>query len=602
MPELAEIEARVPKVADDIFRSHRALFDRIDIANQGIQRVWVRAPLDIARKDVRSLNWRPFFRSELRSGTHKELLQLVVDLSCVEHRTRHCVPLLVHMKIHFALLKLCYGAAYVPWNVPQLLLGLPLVYGVWHSYKYCVELIYRAFLPFIKFLEQGNSLQVGSILPCKVKVIHMEKTLLGLMLATSSNRGRLDERVTSLLNSQRDLTPIQRKGLRMLLALKALLYTYCPAAFSIGTFFLECNWEGRGAGSGIVAKQALEMSLLLMLNILKPEEQLTTEYVKTTAVALLFWSQWHFASLGCIHSEEQGEALLSRFSAHCRRNTACTSVQQSSDLFVTLPPVQPGEKVLRGVLTERSVAMFSANLKQFILTAHTQSLPICVPVPDYKVEVRRLDAVEDLTFPGTMSRTRITTDRLKVVLLHAMQNLVARTRVPEGVEDFLQTNAPARTTAEQGVLRTAHASIRAANRAPPAAAAAPGGIALPPKPPPKPRARGPPVPPPDPPRPVPPPPLPLMIPLLSTLVIVTRILIVMQTTLPPLKPYMRRNTSVWIPRIGTDFCLQLCLSLWYGFCHALPVILVCLFAFSCFSGRNFGQTCCFVIWLPPEHK
>ena len=135
-----------------------------------------------------------------------------------------------------------------------------------------------------------------------------------------------------------------------------------------------------------------------------------------------------------------------------------------------------------------------------------------------------------------MSRTRITTDHLKVVLLHAMQNLVARTRVPEGVEDFLQTNAPARTAAEQGVLRTAHASIRAANRAPPAAAAAaPGRIALPPKPLPKPRARGPPVPPPDPPRPVPPPP-PLMIPLLSTLVIVTRILIVMQTALPPLKP------------------------------------------------------------------
>ena len=170
--------------------------------------------------------------------------------------------------------------------------------------------------------------------------------------------------------------------------------------------------------------------------------------------------------------------------------------------------------------------MFSANLKQFIFTAHTQSLPICVPVPDYKVEVRRLDAVEDLTFPGTMSRTRITTDRLKVVLLHAMQNLVARTRVPEGVEEFLQTNAPARTAAEQGVLRTAHASIRTANRAPPAA---PGGIALPPKPPPKPRARGPQYPP----RPVPPPPPPLMIPLLSTLVIVTRILIVMQTALPP---------------------------------------------------------------------
>ena len=39
---------------------------------------------------------------------------------------------------------------------------------------------------------------------------------------------------------------------------------------------------------------------------------------------------------------------------------------------------------------------------------------------------------------------------------------------------------------------------------------------------------------------------------------------------------------MWIPRTGIDFCLQLCLSLWYGFCHALPVILVCLFAISCF--------------------
>ena len=99
------------------------------------------------------------------------------------------------------LLKLCYGAAYVPWNVPQLLLGFPLVYGVRHSYKYDVELMYRAFLPFIKFLKHGNSLQVGSILPRKVKVIHLEKTLLGLMQTTSSNRGRVDDRGTAMLSS-----------------------------------------------------------------------------------------------------------------------------------------------------------------------------------------------------------------------------------------------------------------------------------------------------------------------------------------------------------------------------------------------------------------
>ena len=50
LPELVKIEARVPKFADNIFRSHIALFDRTDVANQGIQRFWVRAPLDAARK------------------------------------------------------------------------------------------------------------------------------------------------------------------------------------------------------------------------------------------------------------------------------------------------------------------------------------------------------------------------------------------------------------------------------------------------------------------------------------------------------------------------------------------------------------------------
>ena len=44
---------------------------------------------------------------------------------------------------------------------------------------------------------------------------------------------------------------------------------------------------------------------------------------------------------------------------------------------------------------------------------------------------------------------------------------------------------------------------------------------------------------------------------------------------------------MWIPRTGSDFCLQLCLSLWYGFCHALPVTLVCLFSVLRFFWPKF---------------
>ena len=93
-----------------------------------------------------------------------------------------------------------------------------------------------------------------------------------------------------LLGDHWDLIAIERKGLRMLLALKALLYTYCPAILTIGTVVGECNWAGRGAGCETVAKQALPMSLVVMLHILKPDQQLTRKFAKTTAVALLFRS------------------------------------------------------------------------------------------------------------------------------------------------------------------------------------------------------------------------------------------------------------------------------------------------------------------------
>ena len=91
-----------------------------------------------------------------------------------------------------------------------------------------------------------------------------------------------------------------------------------------------------------------------------------------------------------------------------------------------------------------SVNLFTTNVKQFILTAHTRSMPIRFPNPDYKVEVRRLDVVEDLSFPGTVSRTTVTTDRVKLVMLNARKNLIFATSLPGGIEDFLGANVLAR--------------------------------------------------------------------------------------------------------------------------------------------------------------
>ena len=180
--------------------------------------------------------------------------------------------------------------------------------------------------------------------------------------------------------------------------------------------------------------------------------------------------------------------------------------------------------------------MFSANLKQFILTAHTQSLPICVPVPDYKVEVRRLDAVEDLTFPGTMSRTRITTDRLKVVCCMQCKIWLRLTGFLRVLRIFYRQMHPLALLPSKGycVLHMLLSALPTVHRLLLLVLLL-VGLPCPQSHPRSPEPEPPPVPPPAPPAQYPPPP-PLMIPLPSTLVIVTGILIAMQTALPPLKP------------------------------------------------------------------
>ena len=84
-----------------------------------------------------------------------------------------------------------FGASYAPWHVDQCLLGHPLLYGVWHPYKYSLETIYKVFARIIKFLEQGWDLKAGAVVPMKVKLRHMEKTIVGLFLATAANKARL---------------------------------------------------------------------------------------------------------------------------------------------------------------------------------------------------------------------------------------------------------------------------------------------------------------------------------------------------------------------------------------------------------------------------
>ena len=110
---------------------------------------------------------------------------------------------------------------------------------------------YKAFIPIVEIPEQGWDMKVGVVVPLKVKLRHMQKTIVGLLLATAANKARLDSTTRILLHNYRDLTDLQRVGLRCLLGLKALLY--CPALLALGVLVPKCNWNGRTASSTTAA-------------------------------------------------------------------------------------------------------------------------------------------------------------------------------------------------------------------------------------------------------------------------------------------------------------------------------------------------------------
>ena len=142
LPGLDAVAQCIPGVVDYLVRCVGLLLQRSTVPDGPILRTWVRAPVDYARNAVVSLNCRPFLLSHLKCGSHVELLEFVRGLECLRVKTRRIVPFLIDMKIFYALLKMSFGASYAPWHVDQFLLGHPLLYGVWHPYKYSVEITY----------------------------------------------------------------------------------------------------------------------------------------------------------------------------------------------------------------------------------------------------------------------------------------------------------------------------------------------------------------------------------------------------------------------------------------------------------------------------
>ena len=229
--------------------------------------------------------------SQLRCGTKRDHLKLLNTIWHVQQATRHDLAMCVDMKIHYELLKHLYGQRYTSWNFQLHWSSLPLIYGVWHPYKHMITMLYRNFMPIICLIKRGHTdFKEGDAVPTKVKLLHMEKTILALGLNAATYPPRVQAKVDAFAVAAQNgpLTDMQSKSKELLLGLKVLLKKCCPAAFRIGVLVRDCHWAGRDPGSGENALAALESYLLAMLSLVGDQWE-NVEYIKTLVAALVIW-------------------------------------------------------------------------------------------------------------------------------------------------------------------------------------------------------------------------------------------------------------------------------------------------------------------------
>lgn len=364
-PTLQEILNRIPMLARSLRSSDGCLNETVRALYGGVEREAVRVPLDVPRGRETGQKWYPWQLSDHLVGTNNGLLNLMQDVNRLQSHTARVLPVLVDENIHYRLMKWMYGRAYARLSVREQLVNKPILYGVWHPYKFLCLHLHRQFLTQFAYLYQGL-MNPGDSITAVERLPFIERCIAATWIAGSEFLPRIDEEInrietflegvhtrttrhrrtvpSSMVSEARWLDkeyeprrPSHRRRLIpgrlwFLLQLRLLISEYCPAAFVVGHRVRSCTWGHQELGSARNAKDVLEFTTALLIR-LSPAGRPTLKYVRTMCTALLTWTPWHDTSPGILHAEESCEALLSKVVRNLHSQTGGTSQQYYQNVF-----------------------------------------------------------------------------------------------------------------------------------------------------------------------------------------------------------------------------------------------------------------------------
>ena len=344
-PSLEELERRVPVVAR-MLGNTEGTFARIlrELGFASTRPVVrnIRALLDRIRPvPAKTPHWRPLCLSKEKVSGNVSLLNLLQLTRDLAQHTGPVVPVLCAENIHYRICKMMYGEKPTGWNVRLFLRSHPILYGLWHTYKFCVTQTFRSFWLIVTFFRKGL-LRGRDTVPCFPKLITMEITVGALLLGMGPRIRRLNRKCHSLGLAR----PVSRGGrvrYAVCKAIQVLLTQYCPMLLYLDHLVRQCNWAGETANTGVFASEGLQI-VMCLLDRLNMGDTLS-KYEHTVATALLCLTAWHTAMPGQAFAEEFCESLLSSLVTKKGQNRGAVTIQDVDDLYHLITIRKEGHRV-----------------------------------------------------------------------------------------------------------------------------------------------------------------------------------------------------------------------------------------------------------------
>ena len=211
----------------------------------------VRVPLDVSRPSRTALQWRPMSLAEHRVSSNVELLHFLDDIRALRSTVNGPMPLLVDEKIYYTVSRMLHSRVFVGYDVAGWLKDMPLLYGVWHPYKYALTVVYRRFFPVFALLESTGEPNQNVQPRVHRKVVFMEKLFAAILLCGHRLHARLVRALATAEDGSATQNCVNSHHMMLLLLPEHVhvlgLFTRCAIAKRVtvcacGVCMLVLNW------------------------------------------------------------------------------------------------------------------------------------------------------------------------------------------------------------------------------------------------------------------------------------------------------------------------------------------------------------------------